>query len=110
MIGLLEQRMASLHADPLWHFLDDRLRIRSRQSAILLAWALAALLTFVVPAFTGFLLPHPGSVSALEDWPTFLIDFLTAPLIYAYYVSIQPDMIHSLIQGLTSLSWQQDNE
>ena len=110
MIGLLEQRMASLHADPLWHFLNDRLKVRSRLGAILLAWAVAIVLTFVVPALTGFLLPRPGTVSALEDWPTFLIDFLTVPLVYAYYVSIQPDMIRRLIQGLTSLSWQADSQ
>ncbi len=100
MLDVIDERLSSLHIDPLWRLLVDRLRIRTCLRAIVLAWALGFFTTFIIPAFTGHLWPDGSVISPLQDWPSFLINFLTAPLVYAYYCCEQPDMVSRLRQNL----------
>lgn len=97
---MVEQLLKSFYkSDPVGQMLVHRFDINSRLRTTLFAVAVGAITFVAIPWLTGFLLPRPGILSSLEDWPGLIITFVTHPAIYLFYCFEQRNMIAKLFSS-----------
>jgi hypothetical protein len=87
-------------SDPVWALARRVLRIERTAWAFALGLAFGVVNYAVVPLITGHLVPRPGIVSSLDDWPAGVYLLLIVPTITAFYLVRQDRDIAALAGGL----------
>lgn len=83
--------------DPVWFLFNNYFHINSRSRSLLYALIIGGMTFVAIPLITGYFFPRTDGLSALSDWPGFVITFFTHPAIYLYYCYEQENLINKFL-------------